>query len=376
MRARMTALLLLAFLLLPLCGCSGSVYDKEYVNISPYRSAEQGESSADGRVVVRNFAALKKAILQLVSSEKGQGIINFDSSYEGNAVEDMASACWQVRSQDALCAYCVENIAYEMSKIVNYYEAEVSVTYSRAIENAGGILRMQYATGLDETIREALGSGRRKLVLLIDRSSYTAEDMESIVEREYRAGPEISPRLPRVEVNLYSGNEMQKLFEINLSYGMSDGELQRKRIQVQQVQPFADMETEEMSAVELAELACRYLTANCLYQAGSGRSSVYEALVEGEADSEGLSYAYVTLCRQLGLNCRMIYGQYEWQEHWWNMVEIDGSYYHVDVSRCMDGDFSDGFLLNDESIWGTHRWDVSSYPKCSGEPLFAADIQE
>ena len=39
----------------------------------------------------------------------------------------------------------------------------------------------------------------------------------------------------------------------------------------------------------------------------------------------------------------------------------------MDVSRCYDGDYSDGFLLDDESMWNDYRWNISNYPACTGE---------
>ena len=364
-----TALLLLAVMLFGLTGCS-SMFEKEYEHISEYTPSDQNNVSEDGKVVVRSFNGLKQAILSIVYSESGSGTISFDAAYEGDAVEDMASACWQIRTQDAMCIYCVENIAYEMSKIVSFYEAELSVTYSNAIEGIGGISRLQYATGLDDKISAAISEGRRRLVLLINRCSYTAESMGSIVEEVYRENPAVAPNMPRVEVNLYSGNGMQKLYEINLGYGVTGIELANRRDAVNAVKPFELQDTTQMSQLEKALLACNYLIANCSYDIESGGNSIYSALVLNNADSEGLAYAYVQLCRQLGLNCRMIYGQYNWQEHWWNIVEIDGVYYHVDVSSCMTGKLADGFLLNDQTIWGTHRWDVSAYPTCTGELIY------
>ncbi len=372
---KLIASALLVSMSLSLMGCSG-MFEKEYVHISEYTVSDQSSISSDGKVVVRNFNALKQAILDIVYSESGRGLISFDSTYDGDAVEDMASACWQVRTQDAMCAYCVENIAYEMNKIVSYYEAEISVTYSNVLAGVGGISRMQYATGLDEKLNTAISEGRRKLVLLINRSSYTAEGMGSLIEELYRENPAVAPSMPKVEVNMFSGNGMQKLYEINLGYEINNAELRSRRDAVNAVRPFENMQLEDMSQMDKALLACRYLVDNCSYGSETAGNSIYSALVLKDADSEGLAYAYVELCRQLGLNCRMIYGQYNWQEHWWNIVEVDGNYYHVDISSCMEGDLKPGFLLNDQTIWGTHRWNVSAYPACTGELIYGITEEE
>ena len=119
MKKRLAAAAALLLAAAALCGC-GSVFDKEYVQIEDYVSAVQENDQSGERVTVHNFSGLKQAIRTLVSNGEREGSIVFDAAYDGDTTEDMASACWQVRTQDALCAYCVDNIAYDLSKIVTY----------------------------------------------------------------------------------------------------------------------------------------------------------------------------------------------------------------------------------------------------------------
>ena len=110
----------------------------------------------------------------------------------------------------------------------------------------------------------------------------------------------------------------------------------------------------------------RYLAENCVLSGDSNENSAYSALIRGRADSEGVALAYVEMCHQLGIACRIVYGQLHWQDHCWNIVEVDGEYYHVDVSAAIGGEPGQGFFLRDEDMWNSYRWDTSSYPACSG----------
>ena len=47
-------------------------------------------------------------------------------------------------------------------------------------------------------------------------------------------------------------------------------------------------------------------------------------------------------------------------------MQIDGEYYHVDVSAAISGEVGQGFLRRDEDMWNSYRWDTASYPVCSG----------
>lgn len=374
MLKRLSAVICSLAAVLLLCGC-GRVFDKEYVSITDYVPSTPDAAAAEERVTVKNLSELKQAILDLVSLGTGEGNIYFDTSYDGDATEDMADACWQVRTKDALCAYCVENIAYELNKIVTYYEAKLSVTYSDAWQTAGDIVRLKYATGTEEAVLKALSEGASRLVVLIDRSTLAEEDMESLITRVYRKNPAASPAAPAASINMYSGSGMQRLYEINLSYGVPSWELQERREALAALKPYAGIDVDALDAPHKALAAAGYLADNCSYRADGVKNDAYSALVECSANSEGLSLAYVELCRQLGLDCEIVYGQENWEDHCWNIVDLDGEHYHVDISDCLQSGMEAGFLLRDEQIWGSYRWNVASYPACTGALKYTDLVQ-
>ncbi len=356
---------LAALLSLSLLGACGSVFDKEYVQIEDYVPTVQDSTQTGERVTVHNFSALKQTIRSIVSDGDGDGSIIFDADYDGDATEDMANACWQVRTQDALCAYCVDNISYELSKIVTYYEAKVHVRYASSVENAANIVKLPYSTGVEQLIKTALDEGQTKLVVLINRSSFSAEDMEGTVARVYRENPVTAPKAPTVSVNVYSGANMQCLYEINLRYGMSMDELAAKKKQLTALEPFKDVNTDELGEGERALMAYEYLLEHCEITGEGQGGSIYSALIEHASDSEGAALAYVELCRQLGVDCRIVYGQRSWQDHCWNIVRVNGEYYHVDAGLT-DANVESDFLKPDWSFWEDYRWDVAAYPACTG----------
>ena len=95
------AALLLAMGLL--CGCG--LLNNEYVSIKDYTPSVQEESSDDGKVTVKNFSALKQALLKMAYAGKTEGTIVFDAAYDGDTTADMASACWQVTAIGLRCRH-------------------------------------------------------------------------------------------------------------------------------------------------------------------------------------------------------------------------------------------------------------------------------
>ena len=367
---RFFAILLLAAAAVSLCGC-GSIFDKEYVAESDYVFPQSADNADEERISVRNLAQLRQVLLDLVSDGKTESSILFDTSYEGDVTEDMASACWQVRSQDALCAYCVKNIAYELSKIVSFYEARITVSYSDAVPSAEEIVKLPYSAGLTELVEESLEQGNEQLVVLVGRSIYAAEDVEQIVIDSYEQCPALAPQQPTVSVKMLSGTGMQRLYELNVNYGMDRDTLEERRKELAALEPFPE-ESLELDDAHKALLAMEYLTEHCAWDGESRGDSVYAALIEGRANDKGMAFAYTELCRRLGLDTRIVHGQRDWQDYRWNLVKLDGSWYHADPSACLLEGMEAGFLLRDESIWATHRWDTGAYPACTGELSYDA----
>ena len=363
-----------ALLCLLLAGC-GSVFEKEYVSVTDYVPPVQAESGGGERVTVRNMAELKKAIIAMVYDGAADGSIAFDPNYDGNAPEDMESACWQVRTQDALCAYCVRDLNYELEKIVNYYESTIRIDYTSYAADLSSILRLPYSVGLKDILSAAMEENRPRVTLLIDTSSTTTENVRSMVQELYRTNPTICVREPMMTVYMYSGAGRQRLYEINFRYGMAEDELIRCKSQLKNLDVVSNLGAEGLDEAHRALAACRYLTDNCSLS-DTAQGSCYDALIRCESNSEGLALAYVEMCHQMGIDCRIVYGQLGGEDHCWNIVTLDGNHYHVDVSRCYEGRFQDGFLLNDENMWNDYRWNISTYPACAGELSYAQLAEE
>ena len=297
---RKKVLCLLAALTAACLLCACSVLEKEYVSIHDYLPSEQVQSAAGGRFTVHGANALKSAILSMAYDGRTEGSVVFDSSYEGDAAEDMEIACWAVRTEDALCAYCVENISYEINKIVTINEASIKISYSKVSESPRNIVHLGFSSEAEAAILNAMLKGDRTLTLLVGRSGFSAEDMMAQVGKAYRDNPTVVPKEPTATINVFSGAGMQRLYEIHIDYGMSAAKLRQCRRQMENYSPFADIDQSSFSEAERAYIACRYLTENCKITENSEANSAYSALIEQEADSEGLAFGYVELCRQLG----------------------------------------------------------------------------
>ncbi len=127
-----------------------------------------------------------------------------------------------------------------------------------------------------------------------------------------------------------------------------------------------------MTDLEKALVLHDYLAANCEYDYTLALDHIRDAygpLVLKRAVCAGYAIAYAHLLRRAGIPADYIVSDYE--DHAWNAVQIDGKWYHVDVTWD-DGDtperFHHGyFLLSDSRLknnpgYSPHRmWDYPAY---------------
>lgn len=370
MKKRLAVMLLLLACILGLCGC-GNLFEKEYVFIADTTPPPLSELSRSERVTVATYNELKRTILNMVYSGESGGTIDFDQFYTGSPVDDLENACWEVRTQDALSVYCVQNMSFSIEKIVTFYEAAVEIEYTAYATDIDSIVQVPYAVGIRDLLSTALAENRTHLAILINASPYGVEKIRSFVQDIYRTNPTICVKEPSLTVYMYSGAGNQRLYSIAINYGMTEDELIRRKSLLKNLDVESNLNTYGLDDAQKALTACRYIADNCL--PGEEGASCYDALIDHSANSEGMALAYVELCRQLKLDCRIVYGQYNGSAHCWNIVKIDGDYYHVDPSVCAEGDYYAGFLRSEEDLWGLYRWELGNYPACNG-PLKYSDV--
>jgi len=345
-----------------LCGC-GSMFDKQYVEVNDYVPSVPNTNQNGDKIVVKNYTALKRVLQQLVYSGASDGDILFDPTYDGNAETDMVHAIQEIRTQDALCAYCVKTMSADLNRIVTFYEAKVNIVYAESVDN---IIQMTYAVKLRDSIKTGLEENKEHLRILVSNSLYTTDDIKTLVENVYRSNPTCSVTSPKCTVLMYSGKGNQRLYEITLDYGLEEDEIIRRKSLLRNLD--IKEKTDASSDDELLKVYKieKYLVDHTAYLDNSALGTVYDALVMHEANDEGIALSFVEMAHQLGLEAKIVYGQREWKDRCWNVVTIEGSDYHIDVTEAIHSGMEKNFIKSDSVMWINYRWDTSSYPSCSG----------
>ncbi len=87
---------------------------------------------------------------------------------------------------------------------------------------------------------------------------------------------------------------------------------------------------------------------------------VYEegASKGGKGTSKGFAHALKMLCDEAGIECRVIFGRKSNRTHYWNMVRINGLWYHTDPAEGdRESELSGAyFLFTDEQASANYTW--------------------
>lgn len=85
------------------------------------------------------------------------------------------------------------------------------------------------------------------------------------------------------------------------------------------------------------------LTVECVYSEDAP-GTLWSALMTGQSNSEGMALAYKVLCDAAGIDCVIVEGRLDREEHYWCIITVDGASYHVDPSRTREMGYGSTFL--------------------------------
>ena len=114
-----------------------------------------------------------------------------------------------------------------------------------------------------------------------------------------------------------------------------------------------------------------YIVSNTTYGTKTKASphSAYALLFEGQAVCQGYALSAYKMLEQAGIETKYVVGFVNGTEaHAWNMVKVDGKWYHLDTTwndplpNRIGASSYDYFLVTDAQLKKDHTWITSNYP--------------
>ena len=350
MRGRIAAVLVMALLL---TGCSWM--DGSYVSVTPHQVGlgQTGEGTVHA---VRNYAELRGALIGMIDSGTEEALFSLAEYPREEVPEDLRRAVDYAQGVYPVGAYAVESIEYNFGTGLGASALSVDITYRRSRAQIESIRTVRWTSGAKKEVEEALNQLSDTLVLQI--AGYQETDFSAMILDYARRNPDRVMEVPGVSVRTFPDQGETRVVELSFHYHSDREELRAMREQVQPVFSSAALyvsgDAEERT--KFTQLHTFLTERFDEYTIESTVTPAWSLLCQGVGDSRAFAQVYAAMCSRIGLEARVVSGKRDGELRWWNMVRIDGSWYHLDLLAG-----SQFALLTDELMTG-YEWDREAYP--------------
>lgn len=195
------------------------------------------------------------------------------------------------------------------------------ITYNQDFYNANSELCDTIAFGMQNMQSE----------IDVEKYQLSIED----IKKAMRTVSEMNPQLFYVSKTTFScaiGNCVARVVP-KYTYAAEQVNEMREKLNNRTNEILAKVST-EMSDFQKAVIIHDEIVLNCEYsntvQGEFLRNTIYDCLVNGYANCQGYTSSLSYLLEQVGINSEIV--ESSQMNHMWNLVEIDGSYYHIDAT--------------------------------------------
>lgn len=206
---------ILCLALLCLTSCA-RLLEREYTEATDHVEDQPRLDSAAYRA--ETYPALRAAMLDYVEEGMSQGSVRCPTTYSGNLNVDLERARRQLMEEDPLGCYALEDVSFQISKIISYYEVELNFTYQVDPDEVAGMPRLASREALVKALGQSLENLDTRLCVYL--TSYPEED-EGFFDQALREARQADAELPRPEltVELYPDAGSRRVAVLTLDYG-------------------------------------------------------------------------------------------------------------------------------------------------------------
>ncbi|KOY83837.1 DUF5050 domain-containing protein [Lysinibacillus macroides] len=155
------------------------------------------------------------------------------------------------------------------------------------------------------------------------------------------------------------------------SYLMTPEQASYVEMNAQEV--IAKITDNSMTDVEKVRAVNDYIVANTVYteHTNSSPHSAYTVLAERGGVCQGYALLAHTMLQKLGIETKYIVGYVGQEGHAWNLVKLDGEWYHLDTTWNDPVPDRKGairyqyFLVDDRTMAQDHTWIAEDYPRAT-----------
>ena len=338
-----------------LSGC-GTWLDVSYHSVTPHK--ENPSQSDIGNMSVNDYADLQVVLERMVLNYTESGIITVGQYDQNQLDSDMNRVIHYMRETNPFGAYAVEKIDYELGTTAGLPAIAINITYLHTRADIQKIKTVSNTDALKEAVGSALDDCAAEVVLYVN--DYAIVDYVQWIDDYASQHPDTVMEVPVVTVNSYPANGVDRIVELKFTYQTSRDALRTMQGKVAPVFEAAALYIggDGEPAQKYAQLYS-FLMERFDYKIQTSITPAYSLINHGVGNSEAFATVYAAMCRRSSLQCHTISGTRNGEAWFWNLICVDGSYYHVDL---LDSSQRGEFQMNHSNQMSNYVWDYSAYP--------------
>jgi hypothetical protein len=182
-----------------------------------------------------------------------------------------------------------------------------------------------YEKTIYNELTEMLGNYEPTVPLMTDTETF--EKILEIIRIEQLSYSHVSGRA------LGEYNNDTKMYDVNITYRFSENQLKQMNFEAEKkADEIMANVTDDMSDYDKLKYFHDYLILNCQSDTEDEYAdTIYGTLIRGKALCEGYAKTFSYLCNRAGIENIIVTGRTS-VPHMWNMVKVDGEWYHIDVT--------------------------------------------
>ena len=323
---RFIVAVILAGTLMSLAGCS--LFSETYVSLQPHHGSNHSDQS--GQQIASSYPEILASLETLISQGESSGVIILSDLSEQVGVSYMQAAVKNLILQNPIAAFAVERIDYDMGTNAGRIAVAVNIYYSRSRADIAGIKSVKNMDEAETLIGQSLEQALGSVVFRVD--SYSQTDFTALVRAYADLNPAMVMETPQVMTAVYPHTGSDRLVELTFTYQNSREDLLKMQALVRPVFTAAELYVQGASSSRMKfQRLHAFLMERSDYEIRSSATPTYSLLEEGVGDSKAFASVYASMCKQAGLECRVITGVKDGKEWSWNRVVINNRVYYIDL---------------------------------------------
>jgi hypothetical protein len=337
------------------------------------------------QTTVSNHEEFVAAILDLIMDHETEGQVLYYFHEGGDIQTEIMHARDEILIDHPLGAFAVEEISVNATRIVMRYEIDIEIEYKRTKEQIESIINVANERSMRTNLLEVMSQYNDEAVF---RTSIglTEESISELVRDTYYQNPRRIVMLPIVVVEIYPETGTDRIYVIQFGYSeprrmlLQFGDVLRSYVERFAERTVGNTDSEIMLSLVMnliESITFDDSAAVTIFAHGAQNLSAtaYGAFVRDRAVGEGFAMAFKALTDELGLENRIVLGYLDGLIHAWNIVNIYGEYYHIDVAMSAQSGIETAFLKTDIDFEEMlYTWDRENTVRCEGT-LTWEDIQ-